>query len=816
MNKNLPWIIVTVVILIAMVGLHFVVFAPMHNRYKETLSRLDEGISKLKGQIETVEWNIPRPDPRDPSFTWEGLRTNVKGNFDGKMVAYQNLVEDIAISLPADEPEKSKELVLTRLAALQELEKKNGNRLQVSSKWGLNTWSDQGHNNSRPLDLRAGEYRSYAGEQRIDGKQGTISFAINVTPWAEEGVPLNPDELTTKEKQEQQAQGPQMQVLFHAGKEMPPAEDAPKGAPPQYSSEIKVTREGTSINIVLLKKEPMNEIVKPKTINIADWLTKKTMGNNPWKVVRFSWGPVITDVQAFVDGKTVEEFNSTVRGTAAGGFAGGGMLPGMGMGMGMRMMGGGYGAMMGGEGGYGGGYGGMAGSGQVDPNAGVTFESFDAFTVGCDLQYNNPCPLMYDSLRIWNSVAKSGEPQSDPLFSEDYEAPFGSDTELKRSVEQLTRFYNDTYDPANGKDVQKTNKTWYTYMLGFWGSSPGLKEAQPEWVSTMKTLAFLDHAAKKVTKSGDPERFAKDIGVTPPEHLQRRHVATFLDLSVDMANAMLDAQVDQVNQIDFLTWSNTVNDEPLKAAYKEAFTQLETDVGAGKGSMGMGMGMGMGYGMGMGMGMGMGYGMGMPGMMPGMGYGMPGMMPGMGYGGMPYGGGMGAGADGEAQDPEALKAAEAARKEAMETAMKEMEERMQKMQQYEENLKKWKRWVKFNKRNEIPPEFYTDYQGKMVTEGKDFFLRYSVQTTFECSKDRLAPILYAIEYGKRLAFVSKVRLDSVPDIPNQINAVVNIEFNFMKAALLEEEKPVEGGEPEAIPGTSTEEQVQTSDVGGEG
>jgi hypothetical protein len=285
-------------------------------------------------------------------------------------------------------------------------------------------------------------------------------------------------------------------------------------------------------------------------------------------------------------------------------------------------------------------------------------------------------------------------------------------------------------------------------------------------------------------------------------------VATFLDLAVELASQLLASQVDNVSQIDFLTWSNTVNDDALKVAYKEAFDTLESDVGAGSGMMKGGM---MGGMMGMGM-MGMGMmGMGGPGMMYG---GGPGMMYGGGPG-MMYGGA--AGGDEEANNPEALKQQQEEYKARMEEMQKQQEEQFKKMQEYESNREKWQRWVKFNKKNEIPPEFYTDYQSQMSQQGKDFFLRYSLQATFECSKDRLAPTLHAIEFGTRLAFVSKVRLTTVPETTNQVKAIVNVEYNFMKSQLLEEateeQAPAEEGTEPAAEGS---EEVQTSDTGGAG
>lgn len=366
MQKHLPTIIVSVVTLVTLACLHLFIFAPMHRDYAQAKEGLSGGVTKLKDQIAAVDWNIKRPDPRDPGFTWDGLLTNVKGNYDGKLVAYQSLVEDIDVSLPADEPEKSKELVLTRLAALQDLERQNGRTLKVADKWGLNTWSDTGHNGSRALDLTLGGYVSYAGEGRIDGKQGTISFAINIAPWAEasEEVPTTAEEFAKK-----QSEGPKTQVLFHAGKVKPPAEDAPKGAPTEYSSEIIVQREGLSMNFMFRKFDPMDPIAKSTPLSIGDWFDKKTMGN-PWKVIRFSRGPSINDMQIFVDGKSATEFNLTARQPAIGGGGGyGGGMGAMGM-MGMGMMGMNMG---GGREGYGG--------GMSDPTKGVTLEAFDAFTI---------------------------------------------------------------------------------------------------------------------------------------------------------------------------------------------------------------------------------------------------------------------------------------------------------------------------------------------------------------------------------------------------------------------------------------------------
>ncbi len=806
MQKHLTTIIVSAVTLVVLAALHLFIFAPMHRDHAQAIGGLTEGVVKLKDEIQGVKWNIPQPDPRDPGFTWDGLLSQVKGNYDGKIAAYQSLVEDIDVSLPADEPEKSKDLVLERLATLQELERQNGHMLKVADKWGLNTWSDSGHNGTRALDLTLGGYVSYAGEGRIDGKQGTISFAINVTPWAEEAETELP--TTVQELSKKQSEGPKTQVLFHAGTVKPPAADAAKGAPTEYSSEIMVQREGPSLNFIFKKFDVMDPVAKSTPLSIGEWLSKKTLGNNPWKVIRFSWGPTVNDMQIFVDGKSATEFNLTAKPLAG---AGGGMgMPGMMGGMGMMGM---YGAMamgggMAGREGYGG--------GMADPNKGVALEALDAFTIGCDLQYNNSCPIMYDTFRIWNTLAKSGEPSNDPLFQEDFESPFGSDTELKRSIEQMNRFLRESYDPSNEAPVKKTNKTWYEYMNGFWGVSPGLKDAMPEWISTMKTLAFLDHAAKVATKSGDPERLARDINIKIPEHSQRRHVATFLDLAVDLANHLISSRVDNVNQIDFLTWSNTVNDEPLKAAYKEAFDTLEADVGAAGGMMKGGMGMGMGM-MGMMGPMGMGGAMGMPGMgMPGMG--MPGMYNPMMYNPMMSGGGEGG--DEDANNPEALKQAREEQENRLKEMQQQMEEQYKKMQEYESNLEKWQRWVKFNKKNEIPPEFYTDYQKKMSTEGKDFFLRYSLQASFECSKDRLAPTLHAIEFGKRLAFISKVKLNPVPETTNQVKVIVNVEYNFMKAQLLEEdvdeETPADGTQPPAEGGEEGVEEVQTSDSGSKG
>lgn len=761
LKKNLPLVVVLGITLAALVGLHFMVFAPMKGEYDQVQSTLDERVTSLKNQITSVKWDKKQPDPRDPSFTWDKLLTGAKENYETKATDFKGLVSDIDLIWPAMKPDESIQSVLAGLRTLQELEEKNPTVLKFLEKWGLNTVATNGHNGSRPLDLRKGGYRSYSAENRIEGKQGTLQIAINVEPWFLADPNAAPDpKFMGKE------------IIFYAGKEK--KKPAGTGGPTLYDSELIIDR--TGINLSVTFRNQVNKTENILTTSVAGWLNRADAGS-PWKVLKVTWGPELADMTFTIDGKSHLEVNQAAAAKALPGLGAGGIVPGgagfasgLGRGMGMytpysegseRSMGGGL------YGGGGGLYGGGGGGFGQNPTVGITLEPLDGFIIGNDFQRTAQAKLMVDSVRIWNAPAKQGsDPPTAPIFNEDFESPFGSDQEMERAIDQLVRYHRDMYDPNYRQGVKDDNTRWYYMLFGFWGNSPGVEGIQTEWEETARTLAFLDHATRVVPKYGGMEDLARKIQVPIPGVGKRHNLTIFLELGRVLAQTLLDSGVDDVQKLVFLNWSNTVSDEPLKLAFQEAYSTLEAEMqvgmGPGMGMMGMMGGMGM---MGMGMGMGGGY------MDPS--YAM------MSGGGMPMD-------DDDAPPPPGGEAPDAkavvdARTAAYDANRKKQEEMYEKFVKFQENQGKFERWRQYKERSEIPPDYYAEFKIKMAESGKDFFIRYSIQTEFICAKDRLAKTLHAIEFGPKLAFVSQAKFYPVGEGSTLVKSALNVEYNFMKS-----------------------------------
>jgi hypothetical protein len=767
MQKHLPLISVTVTTLVVLAALHFLVFAPKTREFDRVQEDLATNIDGLKERIGMIEWSGDKPDPRSPSFSWEKLLEKVEETYEGTLAGYDRLIESINVDLPTYPEEQVVGMILEKIAALQELEEKNRN-LQILEKWGLNsTAGENGYNGTRGLDLRFGGFRTYSAEDRIYGPKGTIQFAVDISPWYI-------DDLATYDPG---ANPPQ--VLFHAVKHNPRPEGTPDNLHLGFSSEIQIRREGTQLIASISTGAGVgpgamrNKTEATLPIELLPLLVD-TSGKSPWKVLKLTWGPEPSDFMFYLDGQQAGAFNTAPRG-------GGGGYGDVDRGEGYYGGGGGYR----GEGGdspygYGGGrYGGGRGygGGGAAESQGISVETLDSLAIGTDLQTDYPAPLRFDAFRIWDAVSSSGDPTVAPLFKEDFSVPFGSEDELRRSLTQLFRYQESRFDPLYSEDVKSLYRTLFAVQIG----SAGV-QGRGHWIDSMRSLAFLDYASKAGPDGhGDIERMAQQISVPVPGPETLRNVAVFLDLTLDLVRGMLDAEVDSIDQVAFLNWSNTVSDEPLKEAFKleyEGLKELVRSTQALGGGMMMGMGgMGMG-GMGMG-GMGMG-GMGMGG---GMGYGDSyGGYPGSEYrGGEMYGGGYEDGpvSDSKDIDPEELAERKRKREEKQKKAQEDYAANMEKVQKLEENQEKLKQWNIHVNSNEVAPEFYATYRDQ-TPEGKTFFIRYSLKTQFQCSKETLAKALHSMEYGEWLVFLSHVNLGPNPSKSNSIDVIANVEYNFMK------------------------------------
>jgi hypothetical protein len=270
----------------------------------------------------------------------------------------------------------------------------------------------------------------------------------------------------------------------------------------------------------------------------------------------------------------------------------------------------------------------------------------------------------------------------------------------------------------------------------------------------------------------------------------RQSLVIFLDLSTEVAKGLLDAEVEKVESIQFLNWSHTINDELLRASFKEAYTTLQDQVTAGaQGAMGM-------YGMGA---------YGAAGMSPyGGGYGDP---YGGGYGGTYYGGDEASYSD--TDDPEKIAKAKEAAEKRQQEAMKQMEEMMENQRKLKERQEKLGRWTPYYNTNQIPQDYYAEYREQSAAEGQqEFFLRYSMKTDFRTDRENLAKALHNLEFGSKLAFLSQLSLAPDANNPTKIDTIAHLEFNFMNDSGLgmsqEGTPPAEG---DSVPG---EAPVQSS------
>ncbi|MCA9426444.1 MAG: hypothetical protein KC994_15295, partial [Candidatus Omnitrophica bacterium] len=783
MKKHLPWIGALVGVAAVLAALHFVVFAPLKTEYDEVKGHLSQSVDSLKNQINSIQWKPGRnPDPRNPNFSWKGLLEDTQGTYQSNLTTYQNLVSNIDVSFIAPDQQESNQIILERIATLQQLEKEAKGKMSVLERWGLDTWNNNGYGGSRCLDLRWGGFRSYSAEDRIRGPQGTVQFAFNFSPWK-----TTPEALAARDMNTARAEDTKRYVLFHAARQKDKDPNAPETAHPGFSSEIIVERVGFNLTarVVTQGSQPTGPGQQPptfmKTVPIYNWLVGGDGSDNPWKVLKITWGPNPTDTNFYIDGVAADQVAASMAPRPQG--PGGGFgPPGAGGAYSPYGAGGGYGGGYGGygdspgyveqPGGYGGGYGGYGGYGggarggpqQVQP--GFSLETLDGFTLGCDMKNENKAGVQLDAVRIWDQVAASGDPISGPLFSEDFEQPFGSDEELKRGMDQVIRYHSNYFDPTNSQAVKDKYYYWYILQMGAWEI---FSNDKGPYVYGMWLTSWLDHVSKTMpNRFSDPQRITSLL--TLPIQITdevRQSLVIFLNLSVDLAQGLLKAPVESLDAVQFLNWAHTINDEALKQAFKDAYTALQDQVKMGAGMAGMGM-------------------YGMPGMMGGYG-GYPGYGDyGGGYGGYPgYGGGYEEESYSASDDPEKIKQRKEAAEKRKQEQKEEMEKALKAQQEYKANQDKINKWTPYYNTNQIPPDYYAEYRDSTAGEGQqDFFLRYSMKTEFRVDRENLADALYNLEFGSKLAFISQISL--VPDQgnPSKIDVEAFVEYCFMNDSSL--------------------------------
>jgi hypothetical protein len=742
MKKHLPWIVVTALAAVICVGLHFFLFTPLKDRYNKINEDMTTSVSRLKSRIEMVDWIDETPDPRKPGFSWQKLLQEVEGTYESRLTDYRDLVESIDVALPAYPEDQSIDLALDRLRKIQELEEKNPT-IHILEKWGLDV-SPRGGYSGRGLDLRSGGYRSWVAEDRMDSQQGTIQFAVNMEPWFVQDPIENDPALFPR------------QVLFHAARQTTRPPGMPESVHPGFSSEILIERVGANLTAIARKTSPSRSplgqgagtLETAHSVDLYSLLLDQA-GKTPWRIVRFSWGPNPEDNQIHIDGQPaplINQQSQLKRSQLAQ--AERARAPQAAIPLGYGYEEDEYSRREGSEYGYG------VGGGFRPPapgrpggvlTTGIELEPLDGFILGNDIKQTGAAPLVFDSLKVWDAVGGNSEPSKAPLFYEEFEHPFGDATTFETGVSQLVRFHENVFDPHNADDVKKQYLLLYDIQRQFVGLT-----GKGWWVDNLRTLAFFDHARQVSPRFADMERLSAQISLPIPDHDIRKHLVVFLDLTLDFLEGMLAANVDWVDSVTFLNWSNTVSDEPLKKSFKEAYDALEAEVQQ-MGAMG-----------------------GMYGMYPG--YGMYGSYG--GYGG--YGEGYGDSYySREDEDPEEAKKRKEEMQKKREEEQQKQAEMMEKMQKLGENKQKLQLWKIFMDRNEVAPEFYITYREQAAAEGKDYFIRYSIKTAFKCAREKLANALYQIEYGKRLAFLSHLGLQ--PDVANEalLHVEANVEYNFM-------------------------------------
>jgi hypothetical protein len=777
MKKHLPWIVVIVATVLILAGLHFFVFAPLNTKYEQVNADMKTSIQGLSNKISSVQWIGETPDPRKPSFSWNKLQTEIQQTFENRLVDYEKLAETIDVGMPSFEGQDTIALVLERLAKLQEIEAQSPG-MRILEKWGLDMTTTSGYNGTRPLNLTEGGFRSYTTEDRLDSTQGTVQFAVDLAPWY----------ITDPAVLAQQTSGrggpvAQQMVLFHAAKHKMREPDSPANVHPGFSSEITIYRDGTDL-VASIRKMPDKPVPgmaggqpleMQKRTSLLPYLTD-TSSPQQWKLIRLTWGPQFQNFQLYIDNQSADTINAQFNpraggqayGAGAGAYGGGAYGGGAGAYGGGVYGGGTYGAdegmsTLGGGAEY---YG--ATRGQQAPPA-VVVDPLDSFVIGANLKTENEASLKYDALKIWNAIGDTNEPTARPLFQEDFEHPFGSPENLDLALRQLIRYHENLYDPLMSADVKSLYQTLYSIQLGF----AGLVTPRGEFVDALRRIAFMNYAIQHGPVRGDMDRLSRQISFPIPEAWMRDTLIIFMDLTLDLMEAMVKADVDVIAEVIFLNFSTTITDEAIKQAFQEAHEALKLDIAAGQGG-GMGMGMGMMPGMGMGM---------MPGMgMPGM-YGGGAMPYGSEYGGMdPYGGGgmYGEDAPREGEDPEQVKERMAKREEERKKAQEQYAEMLEKMEKLKENQEKLARWNNYISSGDIAPDYYKEYRESQTEAGKDFFLRYSLRSTFYCAKDKIAEAFYNIEYGDRLAFISQVALEPAGWGEDLLSVTSQVEYCFMK------------------------------------
>ena len=473
------------------------------------------------------------------------------------------------------------------------------------------------------------------------------------------------------------------------------------------------------------------------------------------------------------------------------------MMGGFGMGrMGMGM---GYGGM------------GMGGSSRFGAMAGKTLteniaipDEISGIFVGMTEKSEHAAGAVIDELRISSNVrptssnALNTPVKSDPnsMLVDTFESELAPAVDLPILLEQLFNRQAIKNDRRNNPTVIAQKEWEYDIVRKALGIDMDvMAEAEPTY-NTIQKVATLNYILRNVQSS--QYSLGKLFALFEMSEVEKRQIymtAEFVRLAQALCTQAIDDKVIAVTRLNNKGESYNVTDEEIRSflesqingIYETWFPGMEMGAYGGMGMGGMGMGMGgMGMGMygGMGMGMGMG-GMGMGGMgMGGMGMGMGGM--GMGMGGM---GMMGmlrsAGGFDWMYDPET---GDPLPRDVL----------RQKMEQMQADLKKARQWSKAKNRGEIPIESIEMYNVDARQSGQDYYIKRAAGLEFESDPDTYARYLHSLEFGKRIATINKLEIESLPE--EKLKVITDVESHFVR--------PIQEGEVESAGGEEAEEVAQ--------
>ncbi len=792
MMKNLKMIVFIAVTIGVIAALHMFIYAPMKAEWNEVKQKTEGSIGTYNRLLQMTSGSGGAGLTNVSQLLQNELArlktvvNQVEENFD-QLAGEYDIVDQYDKSKPA---EFYRTTLLDRIDQMKQLESSSQvTTINVSHEWGVEPSLTEGKFGTglRAFDKHGRVYTNFrgTGQRNLNEAEGTVEFLVK-PDW-------DPNDEEVKLKCLFLALGQRRVGSTEELHEISPGRMV-SGPPPHVLESYIAVYKGEGPTLVY---DMMNWSGDPQarrstlTAYIQDWKP------DTWYHVCVQWsdnrqalyingsnkgvpqGPPPVSIRTAVDMEDI--------GFYGGGMGYGGMgMGGMGMGgFGMGRMGMGYGGM-----------GGMGGSSRFGAMAGKTLteniaipDEISGIFVGTTEKSEHTAEAVIDELRISSNVrptssnALNTPVKSDPnsMLVDTFESELAPAVDLPILLEQLFNRQAIKNDRRNNPTVIAQKEWEYDIVRKALGIDMDVMATAEPTYNTIQKVATLNYILRNVQSS--QYSLGKLFALFEMSEVEKRQIymtAEFVRLAQALCTQAIDDKIIAVTRLNNRGESYNVTDEEIRnflesqinGIYEKWFPGME--MGASYGGMGMG-GMGMGgmgmYGMGMG-GMGMG-GMGMGGMgMGGMGMGMMGMLRSAGGFDWMY--------DPETGDPlprDVLR---------------------QKMEQMQADVKKARQWTKAKNKGEIPIEIIEMYNVDARQSGQDYYIKRAAGLEFESDTDTYARYLHSLEFGKRIATINKLEIESLPE--EKLKVITDVESHFVR--------PIQEGEVESAGGEEAEEVAQ--------